>query len=145
MPKIIKFFKQRWLTFLPITLSLSVLFFGFLSLPLFQEMHCGEENCKDLLIKPLLGITLFFLPGAFSLLFVRKEVIMKWFFFALPYVVGSILFLANQEDGAGYFIISPRGAYVILLGSIFSGITILWAIIHSLIIRHFEKKKLKKS
>ncbi len=107
-------------------------------------MHCGEENCRDLLIQPLLGITLFFVPGAFSLLFVRKEVIKKWFFFALPYVVGSILFLSNQEDGAGYFIISPRGAYVIFLGSIFSGITILWAIIHSLIIRHFEKKNLKK-
>ena len=101
------------------------------------DPRCGETTCFESVYRPLLVFLSFLFPSTIALLFVRRQVIKAWSIFTLLYVFAGVLFLANQEV-EGW--ISPRGLYAIFFGVALSIITILWSIIHTLILRHNEKK-----
>ncbi len=85
---------------------------------------------------PLAVFSLSFIPGAFALVFVRKKFLNSWAMFALVYLFFVFYILANQSIGGwnNRLLLAP------MLGIALSIITILWAIIHSLIFHRSEKK-----
>ena len=76
--------------------------------------------------------------GAISLLFVRIEIIRTWSWFSLAYISLTAIYISQQSVGS---VMGPgeRVMYTIALGALFSVITILWAIIHSFILRKKAK------
>lgn len=98
-----------------------------------------NHTCSEAIWAPLSTFALFFLPGAFSLLLVRRKVLGMWSIFLLIYLVGTYFILSSQSYW-GSWTGNDRTFYAGELGLAFSVITILWSIIHTLIIRHGEKK-----
>ncbi len=123
-----------------VCISIGILYFNN---SLMDDKYC-RDGCTAAILDSLQILLLSFLPGAISLVFVRRLIVVLWSLFALPYIYISTIFLSHQSIGSS---LGPgiRAGYGIELGLALSISTILWAIIHSLIIRHFEKKKLKKS
>lgn len=81
-----------------------------------------------------------FVPGVFFLLFVSKRVFKAWSVFAVWYIIIGFVFLITQDAGLGMWNMGYRSLYTLYIGLFLSLITVLWVIIHILILRHAEKK-----
>ena len=81
-------------------------------------------------------------PATIFLFFVRKQVIKAWSIFALLYMFFGVFFILKQDDYSGGLPvgISDQSYYAISLAMGFTAVTLFWAIIHTLILRHKEKK-----
>ena len=98
------------------------------------------EYRESLLIFNVSDLALFCIPGAFSLLFVRKQVLFWWSFSLILFFVVASDTISQANSYAGWWGASQRDYATLSLGIFFSIFTILWAIIHTLILRHKEKK-----
>lgn len=121
--------KRRWWNFVPLVVCVGI----FLVPRLLLEYH--EDN----LIFDFADLGLYILPGSFSLLFARRGTVQVWLPFWVLFMFFTLSFLQGQASGSLMFG-SPRGWLGLYLGLAFSLITVLWVIIHTLIIRHNEKK-----
>ena len=88
---------------------------------------------------PLADLASLAIPGSLVLLFVRKKVVLVWTIFAIVYLFISLAFLYTCDTSSGMFG-SQRGDWSFILGIALSVITAFWAITHTLILRHKEKK-----
>jgi hypothetical protein len=135
METIISFLKRRWWSFVPLMVCIGV----WLSI----WMVFGVDYQEDNLLFDLADLTLLSIPGSFSLLFVRKSTVVKWSIFAVVYFLLSF-FILNQSDPSSRMFGSERAWNSFSLGILFSIITIFWSIIHTLILRHRDKKNMGK-
>ena len=136
MENIISFFKRRWWNFVPLVVCLVV---GFL-----VTQRIPVPIPKNDLIRILIGMIFFSIPGSIALLFVRKQTIQIWAIFALCYFIVAIVEIASRDNSnSGWWGWSEQSVHLIDWGIAFSLITILWSIIHTLILRHKEKKNQK--
>lgn len=90
--------------------------------------HIGE---------PTFTYSKWLLITAFILLFVRDAIIRRWSFFAVPYLLISMILIAMAP-------VSPfwgKDAIANLLGMVFVAVSLLWIGVHVLLIRRHEKQK----
>jgi len=132
MEKIFSFFKRRWWSFAPMIVCVCVFF-------LFWKLGAYEH--RDNLLQTIGGLMLFFFPSTALILFVRKQIVKAWYPFALLYLVSGTIFLSSQDPYG--WLISARAVYAAYLGTGLFVITLLWAIIHTLILRRAEKKAIQ--
>jgi len=97
-------------------------------------------NSHNDLLQIIGGIILFLLPVDIIFLFVQKQVIKVLSLFILLYIFLASIFLSSQDTYRGLFGVSDRSMYALYIGLSLSLITVLWAIIHTLVLRHREKK-----
>lgn len=101
------------------------------------------NNIKDYgFLMVCAGLVLFSTPSVIPILFIRRRLFNYWYPTALIYlIIGTIYLLSKDGIGGGLPIgISERGGYTVYLAIGFSVATLLWSIIHTLVLRHNEKK-----
>ena len=129
METIISFFKRRWWSFIPLLMCVFLFFLSW---------EFGENQSKDNLLQTIGGLAFFSFPGTLPLLFVRRRLFNMWSIFAVFYLVFGTIFLSTADSNS--WLLSERAGYTIYLGIGFFIVTFLWSIIHTLILRHLEKK-----
>lgn len=140
MQKLTQLLKERKLQLLPFIVSLVCIGIWYaVDMISFLDSFCGHA-CREAVWSPLSFFALLFLPGSLSLLFVQRKVLRAWSLFLLFYFIGTYLILSSQSYW-GSWIGNDRAFYAAELGLVLSVVTILWSIIHTLIIRHDEKKR----
>ncbi len=148
MDKMIQWIKHKRWQLLPlfmwVCLSLSIVIFNVLYEGKVCKTQVDYVTYNDLGCETVVGdpIQTFLAMAFFSVLplvFVRRVIIFSWLIFVAIYMYISYKILINTHPVGGWF--NDRAFYAAELGLGLSAITILWAIIHSLIIRHYEKKK----
>ena len=128
METIISFFRRRWWSFVPLIIF-SGIWFMFQSFP----------HKQDSILTTFAVLSLLAIPGSLSLLFVRKQTIKAWILLLAMFALFTVPFLQAQAP-IGQMFGSSRGLWALFLGLAFSLITVLWAVIHTLILRYNEKK-----
>ena len=131
MEKILSFFKRRWWSFVPLLVCVCIFF-------LFWKFN--EYDNGDNLLQIIGGFILFSFPSTIPILFVRRQLFNLWSFVVIPLFVVSAVFLSTIDNSPTWFGPTSRGLDIIVFGFSFSVITLLWSIIHTLILRHREKK-----
>ncbi len=141
MEKILLFFKRRWWNFVPMLLCVCVWLLSYLTKTAggSYEAWIGMNGQNDIINDPIILFLFFFAPSTLILLFVRKEIIKSWSLFTVLYVFVGILFISKQNENIGTWG-SSTSFFPGFFGLSLSLITILWVIIHTLILRHREKK-----
>ena len=135
MNKYISWTKNKLVQLLPFFLSvISIGIWYILKSTTIMSNYC-DYYCTKPFLEPLAIFSLSFLPGAIATIFVRKKVLYSWAVFAVLYLV-FVSFALMSESAGGW---NNRLFLAPILGAAFSCITILWAIIHSLMIRRSEK------
>ena len=144
MEKIFSFFKRRWWSFVPLCVCVCVWILSYLTKTTggSYEAWIGMNGQNDIINDPIIFFLFFFTPSTLILLFVRKEIIKSWSLFAIIYVFVGILFIIKQNENIGAWG-SSTSFFPGFFGLSLSLVTVLWAIIHTLILRHAEKKAIK--
>ena len=108
---------------------------------LFLQMFAHVIEGHDFL-RVCAGLVLFSTPSVIPILFIRRRLFNLWYPVALAYLVFGTIFLVGQNSASGGLpiSISEQFVYAVDLAVAFFVVTFLWSIIHTLILRHQEKK-----
>lgn len=134
MKKFMFLSNNRFAQLTPLLVALMSIILGYaISVLHVAEKYC-DFVCQGSIWEPVMFFGASALLGTISLLFVRVEIIRTWLWFSLAYISLTAIYISQQSVGSA---MGPgeRVMYTTALGALFSVITILWAIIHSFILR----------
>ncbi len=134
MNKILSFLKRQWVQMVPLVATVLIIAVAYMVSVLSVGSNYCDYSCRVDFWEPLFFFGLAFLIGSLSLSFVNVKVLYSWAIFAFFYflIVG---FLISHQLSEAMFESGERVMYSIELGLALSVITILWAVIHSWILR----------
>lgn len=145
MNKTIEYFKKKQWQIAPTAFALVMILCGFLFNLATEGKTCtatigsviyNDIGCNKVIGHPIEAFFIASFVGLLVLLFTRNSVVRLWSIFFGVYLVVAVVVLYGIAPTSSWF---DRTSYSLGFGALLSVITILWAIIHSLIIRRSEK------
>ena len=104
----------------------------------------GYSGCTDdtfyTVGEPAIAYGQWLIASAVVILFARLETLKRWNIFAVAYLVATTIVLAFTPISSGGFGFQERLTVAQIFGLLFLIITILWVVIHTVILRRKEKK-----
>ena len=98
------------------------------------------EYCFVAVGFPLLAYGQWLIASAVIMLFVRLETLKRWRFVAVRYLVARTVVRAFTQVSAGGIGFPERLTVAHLFGIVFLIITVLWVVIHTIILRRRERE-----
>jgi len=99
--------------------------------------HCAEFAQGEI-GEPMMVYGQWLIASAVVILFARLETLKRWSIFAGVYLVATTIALAFTNVSAGGFDFPERLTIAQIFGLLFLIITVLWVIIHTIILRRKE-------
>ena len=125
----------------PLVVAIMVLSVGYIYIyPLQSGICTPDEYCVEKITnigEPAFAYSKWLIIAAFLTLFARETIIRRWALFAAPYLLVSFMLIVISPTSSFW----GKDAIANLLGMIFVVLSFIWVGVHSLIIRHHEKKK----
>ena len=101
--------------------------------------HCAEV-AQGAVGDPMLGYGQWLIASAVIMLFARLETLKRWSIFAIVYLAATTVVLAFTQVSAGGIGFPERLTVAHLFGIVFLIITVLWVVIHTIILRRRERE-----
>ena len=109
----------------------------------FFSWKLGFRNQWENLLSTVSMLMLFIFPSTLLILFVRKQILILWSFIVFFVVIAEINYLLSRDTLSHLFGGSDRSQSAFGFGICLFVITLAWSIIHTLILRHQEKRELQ--
>lgn len=99
----------------------------------------GYSGCTDSTFysigEPAIAYSQWLIASAIITLFVRLETLKRWGIFAIAYLIATTVALAFTQVSSGGIGFQERLTVAHFFGILFLAITILWVVIHAIILR----------
>jgi len=99
------------------------------------------EYCMSAIGDPMMGYGQWLIASAAVILFARVEILKRWSIFAGVYLIATTIALAFTNVSAGGFDFPERLTVAQFFGILFLAITVLWVVIHTIILRRRERRE----
>ena len=104
----------------------------------------GYLGCTDSTFysvgEPAIAYSQWLIASAVIMLFARLETLKRWSIFAIVYLAATTVALAFTQVSAGGIGFPERLTVAHLFGIVFLIITVLWVVIHTIILRRRERE-----
>jgi len=101
--------------------------------------HCAEV-AQGAIGDPMMAYSQWLVISGAIMFFARSEILKRWAVFSGVYLGASIVALAFTNVSAGGFDFPERLTAAQIFGLLFLIITVLWVVIHTIILRRREKR-----